>query len=174
MRRIRRGGAYFRIADPEWADALDATYAKQRGGRWNPPPSFPVLYLNRDLKTARANVERKFAGLPYGPETLRPEDAPLLIETAVADADFVDVVTDEGCVAVELPATCPLHRNGREVGWARCQPIGLQAWGAAEAGIACRRAATRDRAGEELALFRRPGQAALGVVRRFLFEEWFW
>ncbi len=174
MRRIRRGGAYFRIADPEWADALDATYAEQRGGRWNPPRSFPVLYLNRDLKTARANVERKFAGLPYGPETLRPEGAPLLIETSVPEADFVDVVTDGGCVALGLPATDPLHRNGREVGWVRCQPIGLQAWDAGEAAIAYRSAATRDRTGEELALFRRPGQAALGVVRRVLFEEWFW
>ena len=174
MRRIRRGGAYFRIADPEWAEPLDATHATQRGGRWNPPGSFPVLYLNRDLKTARANVARKFAGLPYGPETLRPGTAPLLIETAVAHADFVDVVTNEGCVAVGLPETYPLYRNGRAVGWDRCQPIGLQAWGAGEVGIACRSAATRDRTGEELALFRRPGQVALGVARRFLFEEWFW
>src|SRR3989442_6150840 len=100
MRRIRRGGAYFRIADPEWAEPLDATHATQRGGRWNPPGSFPVLYLNRDLKTARANVARKFAGLPYGPETLRPGTAPLLIETAVAPADLLHLGTHHGCGAL--------------------------------------------------------------------------
>ena len=76
MRRIRRGGAYLRIADPAWVDPLDASYSMVRGGRWNPPESFPVLYLNRDLLTARANLERKFAGRPYGPETLDPAQRP--------------------------------------------------------------------------------------------------
>lgn len=109
MRRIRRGGAYFRIADPTWADPLDAAYSVARGGRWNPPGSFPVLYLNRDLHTSRANLERRFAGRPYGPEMLDPARAPLLIQTTVDDGDFVDAVTDEGCLDRGLPATYPLE-----------------------------------------------------------------
>lgn len=173
MRRIRRGGAYFRIADPTWADPLDAAYSVARGGRWNPPGSFPVLYLNRDLHTSRANLERRFAGRPYGPEMLDPAQAPLLIQTTVDDGDFVDAVTDEGCLDLGLPATYPVDEKGNEVGWDRCQPVGHEVWQAGEAGIACRSAAPRDRSGEELAVFRRAGDPALRVDRRLAFEEWF-
>lgn len=173
MRRIRRGGEYFRIADPAWIDPLDPFHSLERGGRWNSPGSFPVLYLNRDLHTARANLERRFAGLPYGPEMLRPEEAPALVQTTAEEAEFIDVVSDEGCVAAGLPATYPLDENDREIGWDRCQPIGLRAWHAGEAGIACRSAATPDRSGEELALFGRAGQPALRVQWRFTFQEWF-
>ena len=173
MLRVRRGGAYFRIADPAWVDPLDAAYSVARGGRWNPPGSFPVLYLNRDLQTSRANLARKFVGRPYGPEMLDPAQAPLLIQSAVRDTDFVDAVTDEGCTDLGLPVTYPVDEDGNEVGWDRCQPIGRHAWDAGEAGIACRSAATRDRAAEELALFRRAGDRALLVVRRRTFDEWF-
>ncbi len=172
MRRVRRGGPYFRIADPAWADPLDATYSMVRGGRWNPPGTFPVLYLNRDLPTSRANLTRKFAGRPYGPEMLDPAQAPVLIETAVGSRNFVDAVTDDGCVDLGLP-TYPLDEGGGEVGWNRCHPIGLDAWRAGDAGMACRSAATHDRSGEELAAFRRSGDRALRVVRRFGFAEWF-
>jgi RES domain-containing protein len=173
MRRLARGGAYFRIADPGWADPLDASYSQARGGRWNPPGRFPVLYLNRDRRTSRANLQRKFAGRPYGPEMLDPAQAPVLIETVVDRADFVDAVTDEGCIDLGLPVTYPLDEKGNEVGWDRCRRIGREAWEAGEAGIACRSAATPDRTGEELALFPRAGRPAPSVVRRFAFNEWF-
>lgn len=172
MRRIRRGGPYFRIADPAWADPLDPTYSLERGGRWNAPGAFPVLYVNRDLNTARANLGRKFAGLPYGPEMLNPDEAPVLIETTVDPADFVDALTDAGCIELGLPVSYPVDEHGRDVDWDRCRPIGLAAWQAGEAGIACRSAATPDRSGEEIALFRRAGHPALRVRRRLPFEEW--
>ena len=173
MRRVRRGGAYFRITDPAWADPLDAAYSVAGEGRWNSPGSFPVLYLNRDLHTSRANLARKFVGRPYGPEMLDPAEAPVLIRTAVENTAFVDVVTDEGCTDLGLPVTYPIDEDGNEVGWDRCQPIGHQAWETGEAGVACRSAATRDRTGEELALFRRGGDRALLVDRRLAFDEWF-
>jgi RES domain-containing protein len=174
MRRVRRGGAYFRIADPAWADPLDATtYSVARGGRWNPPGSFPVLYLNRDLRTSRANLARKFAGRPYGPEMLHPALAPVLIQTTVDDAAFVDAVTDEGCIELGLPVTYPVDANGDEISWNRCQPIGSRAWEAGETGVACRSAATPDRTEEELALFRRAEDPVLRVDRRLPFDEWF-
>ena len=173
MLSVRRGGVSFRIADPAWADPLDAAYSVEAGGRWNPPQTFPVLYLNRDLPTSRANVERRFAGRPYGPEMLDPEEAPVLIQTSVDETGFVDAVTDQGCVELGLPATSPIDTSGNEVGWNRCQPVGLAAWNAREMGIACRSAATPDRSGEELALFRRGGDRPLRLDRRLAFEEWF-
>ncbi|HTY77420.1 MAG TPA: RES family NAD+ phosphorylase [Candidatus Bathyarchaeia archaeon] len=173
MRRVQRGGAYFRIADVEWADPLSAAYSVASGGRWNPPGSCPVLYLNRDLQTSRANLARKFVGLPYGPEMLDPARAPVLIQTTVRNAEFVDAVTDDGCIDLGLPVTYPLDEAGNEVGWDRCQPIGRRAWDAGESGIACRSAATHDRAGEELALFVRTGDLALPIDRRLSFDEWF-
>jgi hypothetical protein len=173
MRRVRRGGAYFRIADLGWADPLSAVYSLTRGGRWNRPGSFRVLYLNRDLQTSRANLARKFTGRPYGPEMLDPAQGPVLIETTVTDTGFVDAVTDEGCVDLGLPVTYPLDDEGKEVGGDRCQPIGSRAWDAGKSGIACRSAATHDRAGEELALFVRAGEPALPVDRRLAFDAWF-
>ncbi len=32
-----------RIADPAWENPLDPGFAGRRGGRWNPPDSFPVV-----------------------------------------------------------------------------------------------------------------------------------
>ena len=33
-----------------------ATFSETHGGRWNPPKSFPALYLNEDATTARINL----------------------------------------------------------------------------------------------------------------------
>lgn len=73
------------------------------GGRWNPPNSFPVLYLCADRTVARGKVDRLLADAPYGPEDLAPEAAPLLVEVEVAEAERLDVVSDAGCEAVGLP-----------------------------------------------------------------------
>ena len=51
--RLTDGWTWWRIADPAWANPLDPSYAARRGGRWNPPDSFPTLYLNEDKVTAR-------------------------------------------------------------------------------------------------------------------------
>src|SRR5918994_949577 len=67
-RTIRRGGSYNRLAEPSWADLLDTSHSLQYGGRWNPPGSFGVLYLNRDLRMARLQVQHKLIGHPYGVE----------------------------------------------------------------------------------------------------------
>ncbi len=47
---------WLRVADPSWVDPLDSTFAATAGGRWNPPDSFRVLYLNEDVVTARLNL----------------------------------------------------------------------------------------------------------------------
>lgn len=172
FRQVERGGEYGRVADPSWADPLDGSYAGRRGGRWNPPGSFPVVYLNRDRATARLNVARKFAGLPYGPEDVDPREAPVLAVARVPDGRFVDVVTDDGCRAAGPPASYPVE-GGRTVPWERCRPIGQAAWDAEEPGIACRSAAPgAGRDHEELAWFARGEDLTLASVEPF--ESWFW
>lgn len=175
MRRLRRGGVYLRVADPSWDDPLDASHAASAGGRWNPPGSFPVVYLNRDVRVARANVARKFHGRPYGPESLRADEAPILVHATITEDDYVDVVTDAGCLAVGLPVTYPRDGRGRVIGWARCQPVGQEAWDAGEQGMACRSAARgAPVGGEELAWLARSDRLPLRQERRQRFDEWFW
>lgn len=179
MRTIRRGGPYFRVADPRWDDPLDGRHAAERGGRWNPPESFPVVYLCASLEVARANVYRKLEGQPYGPEDLRPGSGPVLVRTRVPDDRYLNVVTDAGCRDAGLPRSYPLDSRRRIVPWRRCQPIGLRAWEAGVPGVAARsaayarrsRGATRSTMAEELAYFGRR-RLRRGAVRPF--DEWFW
>jgi hypothetical protein len=173
MRTIRRAGPYFRVADPRWEDPLDGRYAAERGGRWNPPGSFPCVYLCRSVEVARANVHRKLAGQPYGPEDLRDDAAPILVSTRLPEDRYLNVVTDAGCRSVGLPESYPRDNRGRIIGHSRCRRIGLDAWDRGLPGIACRSAAPgAPRGGEELAFFTR--RAALRVRRTEPFGAWFW
>lgn len=167
---MRRGGSYLRIADPRWDDPLDGFAAAVRGGRWNPPRSFPVVYLSASIDVARANVRRRLAGRPYGPEDLDPAAAPVLVTADVPEDDHVDVVTEAGCVAAGVPGTYP-RDDGDEVGWETCQPIGAAAWEAGAPGISCRSTAA-PQAGEELAWFQRDTRLLPHEVRPF--DDWFW
>jgi hypothetical protein len=157
------------VADPDWDDPLDGRHAAERGGRWNPPESFPVVYLCRSIAVARANVYRRLRGQPYGPEDLRPGAGPMLVPTRVPDDRYLNAVTDAGLRDVGLPKTYPRDGRRRIVPHLRCQPIGLRAREAGLPGVAARSAA--EGAGEELAYF---GGRKLrrGVIRRF--EDWFW
>jgi hypothetical protein len=51
--RLPDGRVWLRVADPEWADPLDPSWAAERVGRWNPPASFPTLHLNCDVGSGR-------------------------------------------------------------------------------------------------------------------------
>ncbi len=172
MRTVRRGGTYYRVADPHWEDPLDGRPAALRGGRWNPPESFPVVYLCRTVAVARANVARLLRGHPYGPEDLRPEAGPVLVTAAAREDRYLNVVTDAGCAAVGLPRTYPRDGRGRTISHRRCQPIGLEAHERGLPGIAARSAApTAPAGGEELAFFGRRGLRRRGLAS---FERWFW
>jgi hypothetical protein len=172
---IRRGGSYNRLAEPFWPDPLDMTYSRQRGARWNPPGSFGVLYLNRDLRMARLQVQHKLRGHPYGVEELDDSEQHDLVSVEVAERDWLDCVTVPGLEAVGLPPTYPRHRNGRPVRHADCQPIGEAAFDDGSPGIACRSAA----AGvvptdEELAVFDTGGETGVRMTGRQPFADWFW
>jgi hypothetical protein len=173
MRHVGRGGEYLRVADPDWDDPLDGAYARERGGRWNPPDSFPVVYLCLTVDVARANVYRLLAGLPYGPEDLDPDAAPVLVTTSVREDRFVDAVGAPGLASLGLPRTYPTDNRGRPVSHGRCQAVGQRAWDAGEPGIACRSAAKVARkGGEELAWFQRRRRLRAKTVAEF--ERWFW
>lgn len=160
------------MADPGWRDALDGSYSKGRGGRWNPPDSFPVIYLSRDERIARANVDRLYVGLPYGPEDIDPAGGPDLVTTDVPSAEYVDVITDEGCLDAGLPATYPQDATGAPVPREACQPIGQAAWDGGELGIAARSAARSGPSdGEELAYFDRGDPLPLRDRTRF--GDWY-
>jgi len=173
FRHVRRGGRYLRVADPSWLRPLDGRYARDRGGRWNAPGSFPVVYLFSAVDVARSFVFARFEGHPYSAFDLRPESGPDLVETDVPEDRFVDVVTDDGCRAAGLPVTYPRDDDGVLVPHERCHPIGRQAFDQGEAGVACRSATARPRdEGEELAWFAR-GPQGLRTRRRRAFTDWF-
>lgn len=169
---VTRGGRYLRVADPDWSDPLDSSFAQVDGGRWNAPASFGVVYLNASKPTARRNVARLFVGLPYGLEDLDPDEAPVLIATDVPRAEFLDAVSDNGLTAVGLPSSYPNDAAGVRVSHAVCQPIGHAAWDEGRPGVACRSAAPgTSLVDEELARFDRG--VALVETDRWGFEDWF-
>jgi hypothetical protein len=169
LRTIRRGGPYLRVADPDWDDPLDGRYAAERGGRWNPPESFPVVYLCQTIEVARAIVYRRLARQPYGPEDLRPGAGPVLVRTRVPGDRYLNAITEAGLRDVGLPVTYPRDSRRRIVPHSRCQAIGLRAWEAGLPGIGARSAAAAQ--GEELAYFGRR-KLRRGAIRSF--EQWFW
>ena len=176
MRTVRRGGPYLRVADPDWDDPLDGRYAEDRGGRWNPPESFPTVYLTSSVEVARAYVVIKLEGHPYGPEDLLT--GPVLVRTNVPEDRYLNAVTDAGLRDLGLPRTYPFDSRRRLVRWRRCQPIGMRAWREGLPGVAARSAVdarVRDSATrltwEELAYFG-PRKLRRGAVRDF--DRWFW
>lgn len=169
------GHVWLRVADPAWSDPLDPDHAARSGGRWNPPGSFPVLYLNEDVVTARINLQLFLAGMPYGPEDLRSDNGPVLVEAVLPRAQRVaDVHTPAGVRAAGLPASYPLDRRGRVVGHQRCRAVGVAAFEAGLRGVRCRSARAVYGAGRELAWF--PATARSRPRRRAVhrFDDWFW
>jgi len=163
---IRRGGTYYRVADPDWIDPLDGSFSMETGGRWNAKDTFPVVYLDRTIETARAYVRHKHGGKPWQIEHLDP--GPDVVETDVPHNEFVDIVTDAGIVSAGLPDTYP---DG--VDWDACAPIGQKAYDDGHPGIACRSAShSAPKDAEELAWFQRDG-ATLPVMARRPFADWY-
>lgn len=172
MRHIERRGKYLRVADLDWKKPLSGRYAGEAGGRWNPPGTFEVVYLNATLQVARAQVRHKLEPLGIRPEDLDPARGPVLIHTSVPKQPYVDAVTDRGLSSLGLPKSYPLDDRGEPVPHRVCQPIGEQAWSDDEPGIACRSAASIPTSGEELAYFNRG--KALKVEDEEEFSTWFW
>lgn len=165
---------WWRIADRGWADPLDPSFAQRSGGRWNPPDSFPVLYLNEDVATAQRNLRAFIARWPYEPEDLRDDRGPMLVGCVLPRRQVVgDVHSPAGIGAAGLPHTYPLAEDGAPVPHTRCQPIGMEARAAGLRGVHARSAQSRGGAGRELAWF---PASARSIARRaggMVFTAWF-
>jgi hypothetical protein len=150
---------------------LSGEHSRIRGGRWNAPGAFGVVYLNASVDLARALVHTRLENRGIRPEDLRPELGPVLVRTTVPDDAYVNAVTDAGLRAIDLPLTYPLDDRGRVVAHRVCQPIGQLTWDAGERGIACRPATTGAPANrEELAYFGRQSLRTEGIEQ---FVHWF-
>lgn len=145
------GHVWLRLTQPHYDDPFDPTYARAHGGRWNPPRSWPTLYLNEDLATAQAQVAHLFHDRGIDPDDL-DDAAPIELAAATLPRRqrVADVVTDEGIAAVDLPASYPVARNGRPVSHQATQPIGAEVHDRNLRGVWCRSAAG---VGNELAWF---------------------
>jgi hypothetical protein len=170
--RVRRGGAYNRLAEPEWENPLETAFSKRAGGRWNAPGAYGVLYLNASERMARIQVQHRLAGQPYDVEDLDPAAQHDLVEVEVTETEALDLVSDRGLDAVGLPAGYPLDADG-PIAHERCHPIGQAAYDAPLPGIACRSAATgAARTDEELAVFDRDAGLVSETARRS-FTDWY-
>jgi hypothetical protein len=91
---------------------------------WNPPGSWPTLYLNGDVATARMQVQRLTTGAPYTMDD-PDDDAYLLVAaTLPAGQTCADAVTAAGLRGLGLPETYPLDDAGQEVSHDCCQAFG--------------------------------------------------
>jgi hypothetical protein len=155
------GHVWLRLARPHYDDPFDTSYAQAHGGRWNPPGSWPTLYLNEDLTTVHAQVQRLFLGRGVEPEDL-DDDAPIQLAAARLPRSqrVAEVISDAGVQAVGLPPTYPLGADGELVGYEVTRPIGTHVHDAGLRGVWCRSAAL---AGNELAWFPAPAARARSV-----------
>ena len=151
--RIPDGRIWLRVADPEWQDPLDPSYAAERGGRWNPPNSFETLYLNGDVATARMQIEKLLEGSPVRIDDLDDDAWVLIAARLPRDQDCLDAVSDEGVTAAGLPGTYPCDSDGAVIGHAFTQAVGRTAHEERLRGVWCRSACSADGRGRELAWF---------------------
>ncbi|MCU1392707.1 MAG: hypothetical protein JWM34_1135 [Ilumatobacteraceae bacterium] len=173
--RLADRHSWWRIADAGWDDPLDPGFAARIGGRWNPPGSFRTLYLNEDTVTARTNLRLFFGPWPYGPEDLRDDTGPVLVEATLPRHQIVaDAHTPAGVRALGLPPTYPADASGAPIEHSACQPVGVAVHDAELRGVRCRSARTALGAGRELAWFPAGvrSRATRGVTLRF--PDWFW
>jgi len=145
------GRVWLRVASASWKNPLDSNYAQQAGGRWNPAGTYPALYLNADLATARNQLERMLEGYPVGIDDL-DEDAFVLVAARLPKRQrCADAVSAAGLKALGLPGSYPLDAKGEAIPHSRCQHVGVAVQGRRLRGIWCRSAATPDGRGRELA-----------------------
>jgi RES domain-containing protein len=166
---VDRGGAYFRVCKPDWANCGDASHSKTHGGRWNPTDEFGALYLNATAAVAAARARQQHVGRAIGLFDLRPERRPQLATFDVPMSAVVDAVTTAGSAALGLASEAPIGVSPEE-----CWPASRAAYNRGLAGVGCRSAAEARAGsfvGEELAYF--DSQPALTVLILRPFAQWY-
>ena len=147
-----------------------------RGGRWNAAGSYPVIYLNADVETARANaellIEHTTQGMPFTIDDLDPDGLPVLITVDLPSCDVLDAVSPRGLADAGLPVTFPKRPAGDPLLWEACQRVGMVAQGEGLSRIAYRSSA-RAAGGGEVAWLPRNGGPLQAVANAQPFAEWF-
>ena len=166
---------WWRIAEPSWNDPLNPNFAKELGGRWNPPNSFRTLYLNGDKKTAHCNLRAFIDTWPYEPEDLRDDNGPVLIGCRLPRKQVVcDVHTADGVRDAGLPDTYPLEVDGTIVSHSKCQEIGKRVKVERGRGVHARSARSSSAKDLELAWFPASTRSAARTVEKLSFIAWYW
>jgi hypothetical protein len=151
--KLPDGRIWLRVAQPDWTNPLDSSYAQNFGGRWNPPKSFATLYLNGDVITARLQIERMCGGTPITPDDLA-DDAYVLVAATLPAAQFgADAVSVEGLISLGLPQSYPLDGQGGSIPRAMCHEIGAGLQQQGIGGVWCRSHCTDDGRGKEFAWY---------------------
>jgi hypothetical protein len=96
-RPLPDGHVWLRVVKPSYADPFDMSYAQEQGGRWNPPRSWPTLYVNEDMPTVHAQVLHMFLDRGIHPDDI-DDDAPILLAAAVLPEgqQVADVISEAG------------------------------------------------------------------------------
>ncbi len=166
----RRGGAYYRIANPAWVDPLSTEYAKRYGGRWNPSGMFGALYLNATIEVAAANARWQHRDRAIRLFDLKPSARPVLVTLNIDELEALDVVSEGGVTGNGFAPTYP-EGSSR----AQCQRVAQGAFNNGILGVASRSTAESNAGhwlGEELALFDTAPAPAESAPRR-VFTDWY-
>lgn len=179
MRTVTVSGEFTRVADPDWDDPLDGSWAQRRGGRWNAPGSYATVYLNGNETVARLNArkmlrERTLEGMPFSLDDMDPRAMPVLVTAWVEESKACDCVTNDGLVACGLPVTYSRDADGAVMGHDACQPVGARAFDAGVCGVLSRSALEAAEPRDiELAWFPAHGGALTMVGSAVPFTTWF-
>jgi RES domain-containing protein len=129
----------YRVVRAGWPDPLDANHAMARGGRWNAPSTFPVLYACCSSAVAAAIARERLEDAGLVLDDLRPTARPQLVELSWSGR-VVDLTSAQGLATAGLPADYPAG-----VSHGRTRPLGSTWRAQRRAGVACRSATLQRR-----------------------------
>jgi RES domain-containing protein len=116
LTRGRFTGIVYRYVNHKHTNPMDGTHSMRRGGRWNAPGSFPVVYTSCSTEVAVANIWRRYEGEVGEPWDESEEEQADLYEIHVDQEGLADIVSPAGIAGVGLPTTYPdgvPHTNTR-------------------------------------------------------------
>jgi hypothetical protein len=96
----------FRVIRANWKDALDTSFSRASGGRWNAANTHAVLYVSCSMAVARAVALDVFRIGALRLEDLAPEMRPALAEIDWAGR-VVDMASATGIAAAGFRASYP-------------------------------------------------------------------